>query len=263
MIFLRLAAKVGFSVADLVLGPYPGPRLLIYHQIGAGHRREMNVTQGAFTRHLEWLHAHGQVVSLEQAIQEIPLATSPSTFVLTFDDGYRDMYDQAFPVLRRLGLPFTLYLTTDPVESARPLNSDRASHPLTWDQVREMDASGLMTIGNHTHTHRDLRGLSYDEVVADLDEADRLIEARLGRKPRHFAYPWGYWSEAADRAVRARFASAVLGGGLASGPGSDPHRLHRVPIQRSDGIVFFRRKMRRGQRSEEYVRRLVTGYRGP
>jgi peptidoglycan/xylan/chitin deacetylase (PgdA/CDA1 family) len=259
----RLVAKAAFSAVDLVLAPYPGPRILIYHQVGAGHGREMDVSPKALVRHLDWLETHGEVVSLEQAIENMSAATRQPNFVLSFDDGYRDMYERAFPLLRRRRLPFTLYLTTEPVETGRPLNPDRDSAPLTWTHVEEMDASGLMTLGNHTHTHRDLRRASPGDIAADLETADRLMESRLGRRPRHFAYPWGYWSTAADREVRGRYLTATLGGGSANGPETDLHRLHRIPIQLSDGVVFFRRKMRRGQRSEEFVRRMLTGYRGP
>lgn len=263
MIALRSVAKVAFSAVDLLLGPYPGPRVLIYHQIGAGNRQQMDVRPEAFSRHLDWLQAHGDVVSLEYATENLSATPAGSVFVLSFDDGYRDMYERAFPLLLQRRLPFTLYLTTEPVETGRPLKEDRISTPLTWDQVEEMDASGLMTLANHTHTHRDLRGLSPADIAADLETADRLIESRVGRIPRHFAYPWGYWSPAADSEVRRRYLTAALGGGGANGPGTDPHGLHRIPVQLSDGVVFFRRKMKRGQRSEEFVRRMVTGYRGP
>ena len=189
--------------------------------------------------------------------------TEPETYVLTFDDGYKDMYEAAFPLLRERGLPFTLYITTEPVETRIPLTPGGQADPLTWDQISNMLESGLMTLGVHTHRHRDLRGLSDSEVAEELDSSNRLVQQRVGITARHFAYPKGYWDPMAEELVRARYETAVLGAGPPLGLDSDRHRLHRIPIQRSDGFFFFRCKVFRGLRLEERMRRLLRGYHGP
>lgn len=263
MRLLRVTAKTLFTLLDVFLGEYPGPRILIYHQIGAGHGEEMDVPRAVFLEHLEWIEASGGVVRPLAEVLEGGWQDQRQVFVLTFDDGYEDMYTGAFPVLKERGIPFTVYLTTFPTESGRPLAPERRSTPLTWDQVREMHGTGLMTLGAHTHTHVDLRELDADSMRVELDTSDRLIEERTGVKPSHFAYPWGYWSAVADPLVRERYSSAVLGGGIRVRGVEDPHLLHRIPVQLSDGVGFFPHKMKRGQRTEEVVRRLLAGYRGP
>jgi peptidoglycan/xylan/chitin deacetylase (PgdA/CDA1 family) len=220
----------------------------------------MEVPADVFQRHLDWLQANGEVVSLEDALVRVREPKSDRLYVLTFDDGYADMYQNAFPLLYERRLPFTLYLTTDPVESGTPL-ADGAD-PLTWDQVAEMLASGLMTPGSHTHHHLDLRDLGAEAIAEELDTANFLIRDRLGARVRHFAYPWGYWSETAEPLVKERFVTAVLGGGPPVTDATDPHRIHRVPVQRSDGMFFFRRKLKKGMHLEEAARRRVRGYRG-
>lgn len=260
---IRRLAKTGFMALDLLRGPFGGPRLLIYHQVGAGHGAELDVEPAVFVRHLDWLGAAGSVVHLDEALVRAGSPGSERLFALTFDDGYLDMYRNAWPHLRERRLPFTLYLTTAPLETGVPLTAERLAVPLTWDHVGEMSASGLMTVGGHTHHHRDLRGLTESEIDSDLGRCDELIEERLGIRPRHFAYPWGYWSETGDPVMRRRYATAALGGGGPLTAETDPWMLHRIPVQLSDGVVFFRHKMRRGQRTEERVRRLVSGYRGP
>jgi peptidoglycan/xylan/chitin deacetylase (PgdA/CDA1 family) len=259
---LRIASKGVFAAVDRLLGPYPGPRILIYHQIDAGLGRQMEVTKESFNSHIAWLLEHKTVVDLDTAIARRGEVGAHRLVVLTFDDGYDDFYRLGFPLLKAHNLPFVLYLTTEPIETGKPLGPPQAL-PLTWDQVGEMASSGLMTTGAHTHRHPDLRFLDAAEALDELSISDDLIRRRVGQAPRHFAYPFGYWSPSADSAVRARYGSAALGGGAPVTAATDPLALHRLPIQLSDGVFFFRRKLQTGLRLEESVRRQVTRYRGP
>lgn len=260
---IRATAKSLFSTIDWVTEPIPGPRILIYHQIGAGHGKQMDLPLELFRKQLDWLGQNGRIVSLAEALSRRSEPQSMSLYVLTFDDGYEDMFVRGFPLLAERVLPFVLYLATDPVESGRQLAPDRRATPVTWDQVNKMRETGLVTLGAHTHRHIDLRRASANQIEDELLTSNRLIEARTGSVPHHFAYPWGYWSSRADGLVRQVYESAVLGGRKDIGPDTDPYLLHRLPIQQSDGLLFFRAKIRRGQRTEELVRRLLSGYRGP
>ncbi|MGH8937556.1 MAG: polysaccharide deacetylase family protein, partial [Acidimicrobiia bacterium] len=130
-------------------------------------------------------------------------------------------------------------------------------------QVSEMMASGLATIGAHTHRHPDLRTIKEDAIAEELDRSNELIEKHTGVGPRHFAYPKGYWAPRAEPLLRQRYASAVLGAGPPVTGETDPYRVHRIPVQRSDGVFFFTRKARTGLPAEERVRRALRGYRGP
>jgi peptidoglycan/xylan/chitin deacetylase (PgdA/CDA1 family) len=152
-----------------------------------------------------------------------------------------------------------LYLTTHPVESQQPLSDARAA-PLKWHHVEEMLSSGLLTLGSHTHTHPDLRHLPAGEVERELETSDELIQRRVSYRPRHFAYPWGYWSPGTDGLVRQRYQTAALGAPVTAVPFRDSHLVPRLPVQRSDGLVFFRRRMRNGLRIEERVRRRLRRY---
>ncbi|MDP8959441.1 MAG: polysaccharide deacetylase family protein [Actinomycetota bacterium] len=255
------AAKGTFAVADLALGEWPGPRLVIYHRVTSGLGREMELPFEFFRRQLDWLLEHGEIVDLESALERRHRPESRRCYVLTFDDGYEDLHRLAFPLLRQRRVPFVLYLTTEPVTSGRHLG--QGGEPVSWDQVREMLESGLMTLGAHTHLHQDLRGREAGEVAADLDQSNELIERHTGVRPLHFAYPKGYWDPVAEVEVRKRYQTAVLGAGRPITAISDLHRLHRLPVQRSDELFFFRRKMVGGMRLEERVRSSLKGYRHP
>ncbi len=257
----RRLLKLAAAALDPFLSSVEGPRILIYHQVGGGSGRQMDLDPGVFRAQLVWLVEHARVIGYEEAVAGA--GGESLEVVLTFDDGYADVYEHAFPLLRDLGLPFTLFLTTHPIETATPLYRDDRSTPLSWSQVEEMMASGLVTIGGHTHRHPDLRNLTADAVESELAEADEVIERRLGFRPRHFAYPWGYWSEEADRVVRRRYETAVLGRPGPLRDDTDRHLVPRIPVQAADGTAFFGPRVRGGLTLEDRVRSRVTGYRGP
>lgn len=251
-------AKTGFAAADLVLGDWPGPRILIYHQIGSGTKGQMDVPASVFERQIDWLGERGRFARLEDALGESGSPEGDRTWVLTFDDGYEDVYRNAYPLLSERRIPFTLYLTTERMESRKPY--DNGASPLQWSQVSEMVNSGLVTIGAHTHSHPDLRHLSREEIATELNHSNQIITERTGFEPRHFCYPKGYWSAIAEPEIVARYDTATLGAGSPVTAATNPYRIHRVAVQRSDGFAFFQRKIAKGMRLEEATRRAIKGY---
>jgi peptidoglycan/xylan/chitin deacetylase (PgdA/CDA1 family) len=223
----------------------------------------MEVTVEDFERQLEWLADNREVVDLQTAVDRWTDRDSERLVVVTFDDGYRDTFETAFPRLERRGMPFVLYLTTESVETGQSLGPGAGAEPLSWTMIESMMSSGLLTIGAHTHTHLDLRDATSSQAEHEIATSNAVISSRLGIDPLHFAYPWGYWSEEADPIVKAHYSTAVLGG--SARPQSEPskHQIHRYPVQLSDGVVFFRSRTKGGLLLEEAVRRRLRGYSGP
>ena len=252
-----------FAAADPFLGDFPGPRILIYHQVGAGLGRQMEVTENAFTAQMEWVAGRYRVVDLETALAGRGDPGSDRMVVLTFDDGYDDFHRLGYPVLLRHSLPFTLYLTTNPVESGEPLTPGGRAEPLRWGQIEDMAGSGLMTLGAHTHRHPDLRAIGADQIEDELGTSDELIARRTGTAPAHFTYPWGFWSPQAHEVVSRRYRSATVGSGAPVTGDTDLLTVNRIPVQLADGVAFFKRKLRTGLRMEDRLRRRMTGYDGP
>jgi peptidoglycan/xylan/chitin deacetylase (PgdA/CDA1 family) len=133
--------------------------------------------------------------------------------VLTFDDAYGSVYTQAWPVLKRLALPATLFLATAYLDSEEPFPFDpwglahrgRVSvetyRPLRTAECREMAQSGLIEIGSHTHTHRDFRGRPAS-FRADLSRSLETLRDRFAVENPTFCFPWG--------GIREGFASDDL-----------------------------------------------------
>ncbi len=131
---------------------------------------------------------------------------------LTFDDGMKSVASNALPVIRDHGIPAHLFLTTGAVgrDNRWPTQPDNAPcfEMLDWRDVEQLHKAGVL-IESHTHTHPNLCQLSGEEIQKECDTADTLIEQRLGRKPRYFAYPYGYFNDAAVSVVSGRYAASV------------------------------------------------------
>lgn len=121
--------------------------------------------------------------------------------VLTFDDGYSDLYTEAFPVLRRHGFKAVAYIVSGFVGAA--------GRNVTADQIREMDAYGI-EIGAHTFSHADLTKLGPDQLQAEVAGSKAQLEALVGHPVTAFCYPAGRFSQTAVEAVQAAgFGSAT------------------------------------------------------
>ena len=184
-----------------------------------------------------------KLTSLGEAVDAIASGDSRPSVVLTFDDGFEDVYHHAFPLLRARGLPFTLYLTTGFVGGVMHWDGstarDSGGPGLTWAQVREMVDSGLCTVGNHTHTHVRPEQLTEDE----LDRCSESVQREVGVVPEHFAFTWGVPVPRLTPALADRFRSSATGVVGANLPGQDLHALRRIPVRGSDPLEFFQAKV--------------------
>jgi peptidoglycan/xylan/chitin deacetylase (PgdA/CDA1 family) len=262
-------AKQGFkwSVHALDrLRPRPrGVTVLIYHRVGARTPLDVDLPTATFTAQMETLAASGRVRAIDDALDALdgpaPASADDDPVVVTFDDGTADFADLAYPVLERFGIPATLYVATDFVD--RGVDFPSSGRPLSWGALRDTAASGLVTVGSHTHTHALLDRLPAAAVADELDRADALLGEHLGGAVRHFAYPKAVaGSSPADAAVRARYRSAALAGTRPNPYGAtDPHRLARSPIQTSDGMRFFAAKVAGGMHLEDAVRDTANRWR--
>lgn len=244
-------------LAHLDRGPATaGTTLLIYHRVGGGTLDERDLTIADFDRQLDVLSDH-RVVALDTALDELARGDDSPKVVLTFDDGFADVHAVAWPMLRDAGLPFTIYVTTAYLGGSMQWEGSTATAPgpaLTWDQLGELAASELVTIGNHTHTH--VRPERLD--AGELDRCTAELERRVGVTPRHFAYTWGIPVPAAEPLLRERFRSAATGLVGRNHPGVDPIALRRVPVRGSDPFPFFAAKLSAALRAERAYQWVVS-----
>lgn len=230
----QLARASGQSPAD-------GLTILIYHRVGGGTPDERDLETDAFEAQMDLLVDH-RVVHLDQAIAELQAGDDRPKVVITFDDGFADVYEPALPILEDRSLPFTLYAATAYMDGLMHWDGSTAKAPgpaLTWSQLEAVASSPLATIGNHTHNHARPERLTAQE----LDACTGLLEQRLGLTPAHFAYTWGIPVPSMEGELRTRFRSAVTGRLGRNHGGVDPMRLRRVPVRGSDPLPFFAAKL--------------------
>jgi peptidoglycan/xylan/chitin deacetylase (PgdA/CDA1 family) len=209
--------------------------VLLYHRVGRGDC-EIDLPLGLFEHHLSHLAQSGRTISLGSA-----LSASCPGIVISFDDGFRDFHEHVVPLLVRYRLPAILYLATGTV------GNGRRSHPLalTWSQLRDAVATGLVTVGSHTHSHADLSRADENTAREEMRRSKGVIEDRLGKACRHFAFPWSVASPAALRAASETFDSVASDAWRTNTiKNIDVHRLGRTPVLRSDGRLFFEAKVR-------------------
>lgn len=237
--------------------PASGATLLIYHRVGGGTTNELDLTPESFKSQVRALADH-EVVSLDESLDLLDAGSTTPTFVLTFDDGFEDVYHNAWPVLREHHMPFTVYLATAYMGTTMQWEGSTAKgsagQGLTWRQLEEMVASGLCTIGNHTHNHVRPEVLTSGE----LDECTAVIEDRLGVTPRHFTYPWGISVAHMEDELRRRFRSASTGDLGRNLPAVNRMRLRRVPVRRTDPDRFFAAKLAGGLGPERAYAAIVS-----
>lgn len=260
----RRTVKVASAGADRLRPPVAGVVILLYHRVGGGSSLEIDLDPGRFDEQMAAVAATNRALSLGAALETLNGATpqtapaGKSSVVVTFDDGTADFVDVALPILVRHGVCATLYAATSFIEDG--LDFPGGGPTVSWAGLRDACATGLVDVGSHTHTHRLLDRIAPEAAIDELDRSAGLIGERLGRPALDFAYPKAVAATPEiARLVQERFRSAALAGTRVNPyRRTDPYRLARSPIQVSDGMQFFERKLAGGMALEDSLRRALN-----
>lgn len=173
--------------------------ILVYHRFGPAASDRMTVTTPVFESQLDYLRTHGYtVIPLKRLVDhlrgEAP-PPPPHAVVITADDGHRSVYTDMFPVVRRFGVPVTLFVYPSAISNA--------SYALTWPQLAELKQSGLFDIQSHSYWHPRfdlekgrLAPREYERFVAfQLAGSKAKIETCLGTLVEMLAWPFGVYDE--------------------------------------------------------------------
>lgn len=229
---LVIALAAAIPVAAQPTATQPGAVVLMYHRFGEDEYPSTSIRLAQFEAHLAELHKPMYAVLPVPEILAALHAGRPlpeRTVGITIDDAYASVYHEAWPRLRAAGFPFTLFVSTEPV--------DRGFRDmLSWAQLREMVQGGGVTIGNHTVSHLHMPDHDAPRNRRELEDAGRRIAAALGTAPTLFAYPFGEASLAVMQTVEAAgFATAFGQHSGALAPGGDPFYLPRFALNEHYG----------------------------
>lgn len=217
----RLLAYGFLPITHLYARWWPAIRVLMYHRIAdlAGYD-QLAVSTARFEEQMAFLARGHRVISLARALDELEAGgPSQAGVAVTFDDGYRDNFVHALPILRRHAIPATIFVTTafcDQSMRHPRYPREPARLHLDWDEVRALAAESGITIGSHTLTHPFLSRLSKARARAEISESRELIAERTGRPADFFCYPSGDFTAREIALVEAagyRAAVSVAPGG--------------------------------------------------
>ena len=223
---------------------------MAYHGVGAyrasewieygGQRydlKELSVLPDRFEKHLAYLKEKGyRPVSLKDfwlyrcGKTELPKKCA----AITFDDGFKNFFDFARPLLKKYGYSATVFLVTDKMDS-----EDRSF--LSWAQARRLTEEGF-SLGAHTLSHPLLTALSFEAAERQIKESKKVIEEKTAKPVEFFCYPFGKFNSKIEGLVReAGFLGAVV---TPCGPGIEegPYAMKRVGINKNNSKLVFRFK---------------------
>lgn len=227
-----------------------GVRILMYHRVGLprdGQYEKRTVLPERFVGQLDLLLRLGYTFrGLDAALACSSGETSGTRrqVILTFDDGFADLYEHVFPVLVARNIPAVVYAITDRDKISVTGQDEKEPFPLlSRSQLAEMAGSGI-TIGSHTRTHPHLTKCSPEQLRDELEGSKKTLEDLIGREVPHFCYPAGMYNDEVVEAVRsAGYRSACTTRRGVAGPASDSLCLPRLAIGKRMGYLRFLRRI--------------------
>jgi poly-beta-1,6-N-acetyl-D-glucosamine N-deacetylase len=226
--FLALALAVGAIFTDskparaAAAAEVPHAVVLMYHRFGESDLPSTNIQLNQLEAHIAELNNGAfNVWPLDRIINSVK-AKEPlpdRTIAITIDDAYASVYHQAWPRFKAANLPFTIFVSTDQV--------GRSANYLTWDQIREMQAAGVL-IGHHGAAHDHMANATPTAISQDLFRANKAFQDELGEVPKIFAYPYGEASLVLRKQVKQAGFIAALG-------------QHSGVVNTSDDILYLPR----------------------
>ncbi len=211
---------------------------LVYHSVGTvdplRDPYRLNITPERFEEHLK------------------VISKSRDNVMITFDDGYGNNFDNAFPLLTKYGCAAMVFIITDfidgKIRSREFCGRDLDLRPLTWEEIRIMDNSGIL-FGSHSKTHPSLTTLARDAIRAEMAGSKERIEASLGHAIDSLAYPFGQYGffnmtvakMAAEAGYRYAYTNIM---GINEAGKNDNFALKRVRIYSEDGPLKLKMKLK-------------------
>ena len=230
-----------FATAALLMCTSPGVPVLNYHQVEDKDGNPLTLYCDQFDQQMAYLAEEGyHTITLDEMMDAAengtPLPEKP--VVITLDDGYVDNYEYAYPILKKYGFKATIFL----------INDFTGVYPnyLTWEQIHEMQDSGLIDFESHTMTHANLSELtSRDELHHEIADSREALSKKLGKKVDYIAYPGGRVTDAVEEVTR----DAGYRGGFTvhyglSTPTEGVYQMDRIPIFGANMHTLTRFKLR-------------------
>jgi len=234
--------------------------VLYYHRVSDLCRDGMTIGVDDFERQIRLLTRRFEMLSLSglSALLAAGSRLQRDACLITFDDGYEDNYTQALPILTRYAVPALFFVSTALIGEDTPFDHDRHLAPdfrfrnMSWEQLRECEREGV-DVGVHSHTHRNMAGLSLEEAADEIETSLRLYREKMGHDAVVMSYPFGkekdFTCELKEYVSARTGLSALFSayGGVNRFP-LDPYNILRINVGTGDVGLAFLHKLTGGWR---------------
>ena len=165
----------------------------MYHRFDENKYPSTNIRLEIFNKHLEEIkNLNLEFISFEKFEKILGEEINKSYLLLTVDDAFTSFYLNAWPIIKKNKIPMILFVSTREVGKYGYM---------TWNQIKEIESSGLVTIGNHSHSHEYLIDWSANAIKNDLEKSIKIFKEKLGHSPKLFSYPFGEYSTTLKKIV--------------------------------------------------------------
>lgn len=218
--------------------------VLCYHKFSPkASTNKIDISAETFDRQMAYLKNNGyNVITLKQFLDFIEYRQRPpkKSVLITIDDGWKSTKTIAYPILKKYGFSAVLFVY------AELMKSKPNSITLSWDDLKEMAASGVIEIESHTVSHSDLTKIPDDKILRELKDSRRIIKEKTGIESYFLAYPYGNFNEK----VAAAMKSLGYKAGFTVIKGSNAFFYNNLSLSRS--MVY------RSEKIEDFVKLLET-----
>lgn len=214
---------------------YPRRLVLIGgHSVSSGDKtyKDLSIDKNFLESQIKYLLKQGYTFLTFERIDKLQKLPKKSV-VMYFDDGFWDIYLNAYPIFKKYKLPFVLFITTDFINQ-KPLYLD-------WEEVKKM--TDLAEIGSHGASHRDFVDLTDEELKRELLESSEKIQKETGKIPIALSCPHGKYNQRTKNLVREtgyKFAVTTKRGDADL---KDRFELKKIIIYPTDSMMIFKLKL--------------------
>jgi len=224
--------------------------VLMYHSVPLRASWTYDVSKRCFEEHLRYLKNNYEILSISSIVDDIREKRDCQAPIcgITFDDGYKNNYEIAYPLLMKYEIPATIFISTGCISNGQDDNYKftikkrfAGKRMLNWSEVKEMKESGLIDIGAHTHNHEDLTSLSKQDALREIRTSKKIIEDKLDTKIELFSFPGGKFNEDVKELVKSSgFKAGFTSEALINLPNQNPYEVSRISIGRAtEELPYF------------------------
>lgn len=211
--------------------------IIYYHEVvdkGEGYSYQ-KIEKEKFEAQMKYLRDNGyKSILFSDLDKELP----DKAVIVSFDDGFRTVYENAAPIMKKYGIHGNIYLPTQYI--------GKDDHFMTWNMVKELSENSFFEMQAHTHTHVDIRRLNEKSLQEEINQSDKMFQKELGMIPKAFCMPYGVYNRKCISLLRKQSRYNYLLGsfyGHTKLKNATKKVLPRIGISNNDSIDVFGGKL--------------------